>query len=224
MAGVAIAQHGCAPSIGGQVSANGCRAPGSEVERKEQAHGLRGLLDALQAHAGLGNEGFVNRVLRPNAIEPREAQHELAARGIRCCAPREPGVAALGHDGNLMRCGELDQRSHGLGGLWKGHRKRPPGESASPVGEVGVLVGRIGEQPQLAEQGLGGLEKSSGHHRAPNAARSSSMSGADSAWAWGTRRMRPAVSSSSSRTARADSGLLCQTLGPRRASITARMG
>lgn len=95
--------------------------------------------------------------------------------------------------------------------------------------ELGSAIEQRLREPRAEETGTAGDEQSHGvlllYQRAPKARRNSSIWASLSGAGLGTQpRHSLAVSSSSSSTALAASGLVCHTFGPSRSSITARIG
>ena len=98
VARVAVAHRVVATGVGGQHAAD-LRAALRRDRQRQQAAGIsRCDLRRLQRDAGLDGHGQIDRVDRTHTVQPRQAEHELAAIGIRrrarrpsrCCRPAAP--------------------------------------------------------------------------------------------------------------------------------------
>ena len=79
VAGIAIAHHLGAASVGGQVAANGATAFGGQAQGEQQASAFSGLLHGLQHAARLGHQCEVGCVHTADGIHALQAQYHLGA-------------------------------------------------------------------------------------------------------------------------------------------------
>ncbi|MNY48445.1 hypothetical protein D3C86_1837810 [compost metagenome] len=106
-------------------------------------------------------------------VHPLQRQHHHAGRGGRASLGRgaaaQAGVAALRHHGQLVGVAGVDQCGHFLGAAGAQHGQGIAGVALAPVGQVGGLVGGLGQHVLRAHCGAAEVEERiqvrSGHGR-----------------------------------------------------------
>ncbi len=139
-AGPSVAQEVHPAGVGGHRAADGGRVAGGEIDGVAQARGRRRVLYCGHRGPGAGGHLAGDGVDRPHVVEATQADHDLA--GERDRAPHQPGIAALGHDGQTVVAADGDDGGD-LGHVAGPHDGRCAShEAARPVSLVGrTLIG-----------------------------------------------------------------------------------
>ena len=95
--------------------------------------------------ARLDGDGVIQAVDAANAVHAPEREHDLAALARRHRAARQAGVAALGHNRDLVLGGERDHARHLRGARRTHHGFRGPRVLAPPICKVRPGIVRIGQ-------------------------------------------------------------------------------
>ncbi|MEY9898125.1 hypothetical protein ABIA44_002299 [Bradyrhizobium sp. USDA 329] len=118
-------------------------------ERKQPVHLCRLRLRDLQHHAGLAGHGVGGGIDLADLVEPAQRHHHLAI--VRRLAADEPGIAALRHQRDLVRGGELADRGDLRCRARAQHQRRAAVEQVALLGDVRLDVGRIGDGVAVAD-------------------------------------------------------------------------
>jgi hypothetical protein len=153
LAGVAVVQHVHAAGVGREVAADGAAALGGKAQREQPVVRCRRLLNGLQHDTRLDGHAVADRIDLEDAVHAIERQHDLAAALVGRAAARHAGVAALGHDRDLLGRTQFHHGSDFLGAGWPDDGQRRAEVIVAPVGEVGVLALRVGDQAAVADDG-----------------------------------------------------------------------
>ena len=146
VARIAVAHGVVAAGVGRQHAADLRAALGRDRQRQQAARLRRRVLRRLQRDAGLDRHGQIDRVDRPHPVQPRQAEHDLAAVLVRRGAADHRGVAALRHQRHPRR-GAQPHHLGELGGVGgPHHRRRAALIQPPPILGVGRGVSGIGQQ------------------------------------------------------------------------------
>jgi hypothetical protein len=111
-------------------------------------HGLQLREDAPR----LGGQRVVSSIDGAHAIEARQRQKHLAARGVRRRAAAIARIAALGHDSDPVPVAEGEHARDRRGVRGRDDREGVPVVLRAVVAEHGRRAGRVGEEPGLVDQ------------------------------------------------------------------------
>jgi hypothetical protein len=143
LARVAVAQHVDAAGIGREIAADLARALGAQAEREQPVGRLGGALQIGENAAGLGGDGEVERIERPDAVHPAEVDEDAVLRSDG--AARQTGIAALRIDRQVRRGADRDQLRHLVGRGRPQHGERGAAIEAALFVEIGLGVGALGD-------------------------------------------------------------------------------
>ncbi len=136
----AVTDDAIAAGIGGKIAADRAGAARSQIERKEEAGFIRGLLNRLQRRAGLHRHG------RAGAIDLLDADHSLQRNGdpawLRCGTAAQAGQSALRHERQLRLAACRDRLRYAGRVQRPNHRDRCLRQARAPV--VAIAGGNVG--------------------------------------------------------------------------------
>ena len=169
--GVAVPEDVDAAGVSGHGAADGGRLAAGQVHPVGPAGGIGGGLQIGQGDAGPGGDLTGRLVHRPEVIEPPEAEHHLAVEGNT--ATHQPGVSALGNQGDAVPTADIDHPGHLGGGGRPDHGAGGAFEPPGPVG--GERRHDLGIEDQSGADHLAELvdrcpvggERTDGHRVAP---------------------------------------------------------
>ena len=115
------------------------------------------LLQDGERHAGASGDLGGQAVDFADAVEPAEAQHDLTVERDR--AADQSGVAALGHDGDVLIVAKLHDGCDFFGRPGSHHRGSLATEPAGPIDRITIGDFGVGEDVALAHDGREPVER-----------------------------------------------------------------
>ena len=147
-------QHLRAASVGGDIAPDHARPLRPQAQRQQAVMRGRHLLQGLQHAARFHRHGEAFHIHINHPVHPPERQQNAGMRRPRRCSTHQPGIAALRHDGHVLRGAKLHHGGNFLGAARPHHHRRAPLPLAGPVGHKRHHRVGVRHQAAIAHNGV----------------------------------------------------------------------